>query len=91
MVKHAGGIFVGEDSPEALGDYTTGPSHVMPTGGTARFFSPINVAEFTKVISVAAANRRAIEDLGPATIALARAEGLTGHARAIELRLQRED
>lgn len=91
LVKHAGGIFVGEDSPEALGDYTTGPSHVMPTGGTARFFSPINVAEFTKVISVAAANRRAIEELGPATIALARAEGLTGHARAIELRLERED
>lgn len=91
LVKHAGGIFVGEDSPEALGDYTTGPSHVMPTGGTARFFSPINVAEFTKVISVAAANRRAIEELGPATIALARAEGLTGHARAIELRLERGD
>ena len=91
LVKHAGGIFLGEDSPEALGDYTSGPSHVMPTGGTARFFSPINVAEFTKVISVAAANRRAIEELGPATIALARAEGLTGHARAIELRLERGD
>ena len=56
MVRHAGGIFVGEDSPEALGDYTAGPSHVMPTGGTARFSSPINVAEFTKVISVIAAN-----------------------------------
>lgn len=87
LVKHAGGIFVGENSPEALGDYTAGPSHVMPTGGTARFFSPVHVGDFTKVINVAAANRRALERLGPATIALAHAEGLTAHARAIERRL----
>jgi histidinol dehydrogenase len=83
-------VFVGEESPEALGDYTAGPSHVMPTGGTARFSSPIHVGEFTKVISLAAANRRALERLGPAAIALARAEGLTAHARAIERRLERE-
>jgi histidinol dehydrogenase len=89
MVRHAGGIFVGEDSPEALGDYTAGPSHVMPTGGTARFSSPINVAEFTKVISVIAANTAAMRRLGPATSTLARAEGLTAHARAIERRLER--
>ena len=87
LVKHAGGIFVGEHSPEALGDYTAGPSHVMPTGGTARFFSPIHVGDFTKVINVAAANRKALTRLGPATIALARAEGLTAHAKAIERRL----
>ena len=68
LVRHAGGIFVGEDSPEALGDYTAGPSHVMPTGGTARFSSPIHVAEFTKVISVAAAQPRALRRLGPATV-----------------------
>ncbi|MFL5760484.1 MAG: histidinol dehydrogenase [Thermomicrobiales bacterium] len=91
LVKHAGGIFLGEDSPEALGDYTAGPSHVMPTGGTARFSSPIHVQDFTKVISIAAANKRALQKLGPATIALARAEGLTAHARAIERRLERED
>jgi histidinol dehydrogenase len=91
MVRHAGGIFVGEDSPEALGDYTAGPSHVMPTGGTARFSSPINVAEFTKVISVIAANNIAIRRLGHATSTLARAEGLTAHARAIERRLERLD
>jgi histidinol dehydrogenase len=91
MVRHAGGIFVGEDSPEALGDYTAGPSHVMPTGGTARFSSPINVAEFTKVISVIAANTTAMRRLGPATSTLARAEGLTAHARAIERRLERLD
>jgi histidinol dehydrogenase len=88
LVKHAGGIFVGEGSPEALGDYTAGPSHVMPTGGTARFFSPINLGDFTKVISLAAANDRALNRLGPATIALARAEGLAAHARAIEFRLE---
>jgi histidinol dehydrogenase len=86
-VKHAGGLFIGEDSPEALGDYTTGPSHVMPTGGSARFFSPVHVNDFVKVINVAAANRAALKRLGPATIALARAEGLTAHARAIERRL----
>jgi len=90
LVRHAGGIFIGENSPEALGDYTTGPSHVMPTGGAARFFSPIHLADFTKVINVAAANRKALERLGPATIALARAEGLTAHARAIEIRLEEE-
>jgi histidinol dehydrogenase len=88
MVRHAGGLFIGEDSPEALADYTTGPSHVMPTGGSARFFSPVHVNDFVKVINVAAANRRALDRLGPATIALARAEGLTGHARAIERRLR---
>jgi histidinol dehydrogenase len=88
-VRNAGGIFVGEDSPEALGDYTAGPSHVMPTGGTARFSSPIHVAEFTKVISVIAANRQAVRRLGQATSRLARAEGLTAHARAIERRLEK--
>ncbi|MFT4036772.1 MAG: histidinol dehydrogenase [Thermomicrobiales bacterium] len=88
LVRNAGGIFIGEDSPEAVGDYTAGPSHVMPTGGTARFSSPINVAEFTKVISVAALNRHALRRLGPATAELARAEGLTAHARAVERRLE---
>lgn len=87
LVRNAGGIFVGENSPEAIGDYTAGPSHVMPTGGTARFSSPINVAEFTKVISVAALNTRALRRLGPATSRFARAEGLTAHARAVERRL----
>ncbi len=91
QVRHAGGIFIGESSPEALGDYTAGPSHVMPTGGTARFSSPVNVSDFQKVISVIAANDRAIDALGPATIALARAEGLGGHAAAIERRLGKTD
>lgn len=88
-VRNAGGIFIGESSPEALGDYTAGPSHVMPTGGTARFSSPVNVSDFQKVISVIAANDRAIDALGAATITLANAEGLGGHAAAIERRLGR--
>jgi histidinol dehydrogenase len=88
LVRHAGGIFVGEASPEALGDYAMGPSHVMPTGGTARFFSPIHVGDFTKVINLAAGNGRALNRLGPAAVALAKAEGLGAHARAIELRLE---
>jgi histidinol dehydrogenase len=86
-IRNAGGIFLGESSPEALGDYTAGPSHVMPTGGTARFSSPVNLSDFQKVISIIGANDRAVAELGPATITLARAEGLGGHAAAIERRL----
>jgi histidinol dehydrogenase len=86
-IKHAGGVFVGESSPEALADYAAGPSHVMPTGGSARFFSTLHLADFTKVISLAAANDRAMGRLGRATIRLAEAEGLTAHARAIKARL----
>ena len=88
LVKHAGGIFVGEHSPEALGDYTAGPSHVMPTGGTARFSSPVHVQDFTKVISVAAVTRETLIDLAPATMVIAQSEGLDGHARAISIRLE---
>jgi histidinol dehydrogenase len=88
LVRHAGGIFLGEDSPEVLGDYTAGPSHVMPTGGTARFFSPIHVQDFTKVISLAAANRAGLRRVGPAAATLARAEGLTAHAAAMDRRLR---
>jgi histidinol dehydrogenase len=86
-VKHAGGIFVGESSPEVLGDYTAGPSHVMPTGRTARFSSPINVEEFIKVISVIGLNSTGLERLGPPAARIAHAEGLTAHARAVERRL----
>lgn len=88
MVRNAGGIFVGEHSPEALGDYTAGPSHVMPTSGTARFSSPSNVLDFQKIISLAAGNQHAIDALGDATIRIARAEGLDGHAASI-IRRQR--
>ncbi len=88
-VRNAGGIFVGETSPEVLGDYTAGPSHVMPTGRTARFSSPINVEDFIKVISVVGINESGLSKLGPPASKLARAEGLTAHARAVERRLNR--
>ncbi len=86
LVTNAGGVFIGEDSPEALGDYAAGPSHVMPTGGTARYSSPVHVGEFQKVISLIAANSQAVAELGETVETLASAEGLTGHAAAIRRR-----
>ena len=89
-VRNAGGVFVGDASPEALGDYTAGPSHVMPTGGTARFASPLGVQDFLKATSVVAVDEAMLRALGPAAARIARAEGLTAHARSIELRLDRD-
>ena len=88
FVRNAGGVFIGEDSMEALGDYNAGPSHVMPTGGTARFSSPVNVRDFQKIISVIGLNRTTLEQIAPDAARLARAEGLEAHARAIESRLE---
>ncbi len=94
-VQNAGGLFLGERSFEVLGDYTAGPSHVMPTGGTARFASPVNVTDFVKLISIIGLNENALEAIGPAAETLARTEGLGGHAAAVRRRLdsqsQRED
>ncbi|WP_221089583.1 histidinol dehydrogenase [Deinococcus aquaedulcis] len=89
-VQRAGGVFLGEASMEALGDYVAGPSHVMPTGGTARFMSPVNVRDFQNIISVVGLNEGALRRIGPAGALLARAEGLEAHARAIESRLHPE-
>lgn len=86
-VQRAGGVFIGEYSMEALGDYVAGPSHVMPTGGTARFASPVNVRDFQNIISVVGLNEATLRRIGPAGAVLARAEGLEAHARAIESRL----
>ena len=88
-VRNAGGLFVGESSPEAMGDYTAGPSHVMPTGGSARYSSPLNVLDFLKITNVVEVGDDALRELGPAAAAIARAEGLTAHARAIEMRLKK--
>ncbi len=86
-VKHAGGIFLGEYSMEALGDYAAGPSHVMPTGGTARFSSAVNVRDFQKVIPLVNLGQKTLQEIGPYAAKMARAEGLEAHARAIESRL----
>src|SRR5579883_916667 len=85
-VRNAGGIFIGERSIEAIGDYTAGPSHVMPTGGTARFASPLGVLDFLKVSSLFDVSPSLFREISPAAIALAEAEGLEGHAAAIRLR-----
>ncbi len=87
QVKHAGGIFLGEYSMEALGDYAAGPSHVMPTGGTARFSSALNVRDFQKVIPLVNLGQKTLQEIGPYAAKMARAEGLEAHARAIESRL----
>ena len=86
LVRHAGGVFVGSASPEVLGDYVAGPSHVMPTGGTARFASPCGVHAFLKAMSVARLPARSAAKLAPVAARMARAEGLEGHARAAERR-----
>lgn len=85
-VRNAGGIFLGERSIEAIGDYTAGPSHVMPTGGTARFASPLTVFDFLKISSVFDVSPGVFNKISPAAVALAQAEGLEGHASAIRLR-----
>lgn len=87
-IKNAGGVFVGESSPEVLGDYTAGPSHVMPTGGSARWASPLSTLDFLRVMSIVALETDDLLRLGPDAATLARAEGLTAHARSIERRLE---
>jgi len=88
-VRHAGGVFVGDSSPEAAGDYVAGPSHVMPTARTARFSSPLSVDDFMKTISVIGLSRERLREIGPVAVRLARAEGFEAHARAVEVRLKR--
>lgn len=90
FVEHAGGVFLGASSMEALGDYAAGPSHVMPTGGTARFSSALNVRDFQKVIPLVNVSAETLSGIGPGAALMARAEGLEAHARAIESRLMAE-
>ncbi|TBH21054.1 histidinol dehydrogenase [Thermus thermamylovorans] len=85
-VQNAGGVFLGEGSPEALGDYIAGPSHVMPTSGTARFQGGLSVRDFLKVIPVMGLSEGAVKVLAQKGALLARAEGLEGHARSLDLR-----
>ena len=85
-IRHTGAVFVGSSTPEPVGDYVAGPSHVLPTGGTARYVSPLGVYDFVKRISVIAYSpERLAEDAGH-IIALAEAEGLSGHAEAVRVR-----
>ncbi len=85
-VKAAGAVFLGGMSPAPLGDYLAGPNHVLPTGGSARFASPLGAYDFLKRTSIIEASPRAVRQLGPTVARLARMEGFEGHARAMELR-----
>jgi histidinol dehydrogenase len=85
-VNNAGGVFMGEHSFEVLGDYLAGPSHVMPTGGSARFASPLNVWDFVKIISLVALDDKTAQAVGPIAATLAQSEGLDAHANAALLR-----
>jgi histidinol dehydrogenase len=87
-VKNAGCLFIGKNSVEVLLDYVAGPSHVLPTGGTARFGSPLSILDFVKLISLVNTDKKDIHRLGKAASIIARSEGLTAHARAVEIRLQ---
>jgi histidinol dehydrogenase len=86
QVRHAGGVFVGEHSFEVLGDYVAGPSHIMPTGGTARFNSPLNVLDFVKIVNVIGLDASTAAQLSPAAARIAAAESLTAHAAAARRR-----
>lgn len=88
LIRNAGCVFAGEYSVESIGDYTAGPSHVMPTGGSARFSSALGVHDFLKVTSLVRLDAETAAEAGPAGVAIGYAEGLQGHARAIETRLE---
>jgi histidinol dehydrogenase len=87
-VRHAGSVFLGRHTPEAIGDYVAGPNHVLPTGRRARFASGLSVLDFMKRTSFLGLDEPALAKLGPATVALAHAEGLPAHARSVALRLR---
>ena len=87
-IRNAGGVFVGEHSFEVLGDYIAGPSHIMPTGGTARFKGPVNVLDFVKVINIIGLDPGTAKRISSAAVEFAEAESLTAHAQAARLRAE---
>ena len=86
-VQNAGGVFLGEMASEALGDYVVGPSHIMPTGGTARFSSAVSVLDFVKVMNIFGISAEEVQDISAAAAEIADCEGLAGHARAVRFRI----
>ena len=88
LIRNAGAVFLGSYSPEPLGDYMAGPDHVLPTSGTARFFSPLSVDSFLKTMSVIEYDRASLEKVSGPVITLAEAEHLTAHANSIKVRFQ---
>jgi histidinol dehydrogenase len=88
QIRHAGSVFLGRHTPEAVGDYVAGPNHVLPTGRRARFASGLSVLDFMKRTSFISMDAEALGKIGPAASALAEAEGLPAHAKSVELRLK---
>ena len=86
QIHHAGSVFIGPFSPEAAGDYATGPNHVLPTGGAARLRGGLSSADFVKLISFQELTNAALKNLSETITTLARAEGLEAHARSVEVR-----
>ena len=85
-IVSAGSIFLGDYSAQAAGDYGSGPNHVLPTGGVARFRGGLSVLDFVKIMTVQEISRPGLQKIAPSILALANAEGLKAHARSIELR-----
>ncbi|MEZ5707858.1 MAG: histidinol dehydrogenase [Blastomonas sp.] len=90
MVRHAGSVFLGRMTPEAIGDYVAGPNHVLPTGRRARFSSGLSVLDFMKRTSFIALDAAALDRIGPAAVTLAGLEGLPAHARSVSIRLDQQ-
>ena len=90
-IRNAGAIFLGEYSSEPLGDYYAGPNHILPTNGTAKFFSPLNVDDFTKKTSIISYSREALERAHKDIELFAEKEGLTAHANSIKVRFEQEE
>ncbi len=88
-IKHAGAIFMGSYTPEPIGDYMAGPNHTLPTGGTAKFYSPLNVENFLKKSSIISMSAQGIDEIGAACALLAKTEGLDAHEKSVQIRLDR--
>jgi len=86
-IKHAGAIFLGHNTPEAIGDYIAGPNHTLPTGGTAKFYSPLSVEDFMKKSSIISFSKQAINEIGQECALIANTEGLTAHEQSVRVRL----
>ncbi len=87
-IKHAGAIFLGENTPEPIGDYVAGPNHTLPTGGTAKFYSPLSVEHFLKKSSIIAMSKKGMNEIGEACALIAHTEGLTAHEESVRIRLR---
>ena len=88
QIKHAGAIFLGEYTPEPIGDYVAGPNHTLPTGGTAKFYSPLSVEHFLKKSSIISMTQKGLNEIGEACALIANTEGLTAHEESVRMRLK---